>query len=279
MGRALLVCAAVAALATFGCSSSSGSGPSSAGVQIAPDLAMPRGVRLVGRMVPDLQDAVVPAGASDRPGRLAYLQLRRSAQAVWTDLVASAARANYSGLASASQACTSSADPGPDGAGGREGGTVTTCSGQGSRPDGSEIDVALASCHGCAKDFRLGRVRSADAQTAVRPRVRSLSVHQAEGPSDPLRWARIPETAVAQQGWYYACQQNQQVDLTVSGSPDAAWQAALDNMLPVSRAAAISDRGSEVREAFGADGSDTQVLVLDMGATPDPVLHVWGCEG
>ena len=107
----------------------------------------------------------------------------------------------------------------------------------------------------------------------------SLSVHQAEGPSDPLRWARIPETTVAQQGWYYACQQNQQVDLTVNGSPDAAWQAALDNLLPVSRAAAISYRGSEVREAFGADGSDTQVLVLDMGATPDPVLHVWGCEG
>jgi hypothetical protein len=213
-------------------------------------------------------------------GRFATLRLDRPASVVYASLEESASQHNYAGLASRSSACHQSDDQGPTGAGGRGGGKLTTCSARGARRDGSQVKVELASCVHCQQDFGLGRVSYTNGRASAQPaNARTARVVQKGGPSDPAAWARLTGTEVIQKGWYFACQQNQQADLAITGSARDAWQAAIDNMLPVTGSASISFGGSEVRQALGADGSDTQLLILDMGAKPRPMLHFWLCEG
>lgn len=277
--RSRLVAVGLIALALVGCSGSGGGTSSATGPPLAPGIAAPAGVHVVSRVVPSLDSLIGDPSGEFHDGRVASLRLDQSARPVYGRLSAAATRHGYSGLPPASSACHDSRDRGPAGAGGRDGGRLTTCSGRGARADGTNLEVELASCDRCEEDFRLGRVATTSDRPSPAPDgAHPIDVTQQPGPSDPAAWAEIPGTTVIQEGWYYACQGNLQVDLKVTGNPEAAWRAALAAMGAVDAAAAVTYRGGEVRQAStGLDGT-YEVVVLDLGAEPDPVLHFWTCE-
>lgn len=259
--------------------SSSGGDASTSSTYPAPGIALPKGAQVVGRTVPSLESLITDSSGEFHKGSVTSLKLDRSARSVYATVLASAKRHGYSDMAPVSSACRESQEQGPSGAGGDSSGRLTTCAGRGARSDGIRLEVELSSCDQCKDDFRLGRVAfRKDQPSAVPPGAHGIDVVKVEGPSNPASWGRVPGTAVLQEGWYYACQANHQVDLTITGSPEAAWRGALNAMGSVEGAASIPYRGAEVRQASSALDGAYQVLVLDMGANPDPMLHFWTCE-
>ncbi len=240
---------------------------------------------MIGRVVPELQSYIDGTTLPHREW-VANLAVTGSAERVYRELRAQAQGVGFRDVDSVAQACNPSSDPGEFGLDSESDGFLVTCSGGGHQPDPGRTDrsrsvaIEVARCASCRPTTGIGRVHyDAGAGTGFDRNVEPLAVSPRNGGSNPSVWADLPGTSVLRSGWYYACQQNQFVALSVSGDPNEVWERAIDNSLSVVGAVSQVSKRGRVREALTADGSDVVLLTLDERTKPRPILYVNLCEG